>query len=342
MKTKHNIFFIFLSIVVILSIQHKVTAQNPTFMFKSNLSTDTILIGDRVELSIYASIPKGYKVQFPVFADTIVSGIETLGTPSIDTISKQNDNLELMYSLSITSFDSRYFHIPCFRLPLLNNSEIDTAFTSPLWLMVNTLPADTAQASIYDIKPPISQPITFAELAPWIGGLLLLAAIVWLLIVYFKRRKKNQPFFFPRKPTEPPHVIALRELERIRDRKMWETDNHKLFHSVLTDVLRTYIEGRFSLPAMEQTTFEIIENFKKHDIIEKKLLEEMENIIAFADLVKFAKMLPTVDENMSSLDFGFKFVNETKQVEDSINPEDSEKESISSADENKTINTKEQ
>ncbi len=342
MKTKQNLYFIIFLIVAILPIQHKVMAQNPTFMFKSNLSSDTILIGDRVELSIYASIPSNYKVEFPIFADTITTGIETLGTSSIDTISISDNNLELMYKLLVTSFDSGYFRIPSFKLPLSNNNSADTAYTSPLWLTVNTLPADTAQANIYDIKPPISQPITFAELAPWIGGFLLLAAIVWLLIVYLKRRKKNEPLFFPRKPIEPPHVIALRELEKIRDGKMWETSNHKLFHSVLTDIVRNYIEGRFSLPAMEQTTFEIINSFKKHGIIENKLLNELEDTLSFADLVKFAKMIPTADENKSNLDFGFKFVNETKQVEENNKPEESKKEEVSNVFENKTINIKEQ
>lgn len=342
MKTKHNLYFIIFSIVAVLFIQHKVKAQNPTFMFKSNLSSDTILIGDRVELSIYASIPTNYKVEFPVFADTVITGIETLGTPIIDTISKKDSNLELIYKLLVTSFDSGYFRIPGFKLPISNNSSADTAYTSPLWLTVNTLPADTAQASIYDIKPPISQPITFAEVAPWIGGFLLLAAIVWLLIVYLKRRKKNEPLFFPRKPAELPHVIALRELEKIRVGKMWETNNHKLFHSVLTDIIRNYIEGRFDLPAMEQTTFEIIENFKKHDIAEKKLLDELEETLSFADLVKFAKMIPTTNENKSSLDFGFKFVNETKQVDENKKPDESEKEDISIDAENRTTNTIEQ
>ncbi len=341
MKPKQLYYCIVFLLISILPIQHKLQAQSPKFMFKSNLSHDTILIGDRVELSVYASIPSEYSVQFPIFADTLTANIEVVGTHTIDTISKSDNLQELIYKLTLTSFDSGYFQIPGFILPLVNGSTIDTVTTSPVWLTVNTLPADTTQASIYDIKPPISQPVTFWEVAPWIGGTLVLAGLVWLLVTFLRRRKKNEPLFFPRKPVEPPHIVALRELEKVREAKMWETDNHKLYHSNLTDIIRSYIEGRFMLPAMEQTTFEIVGSFKVNDLVEGKLLDELENILSLADLVKFAKMSPTLDENKSSLDFAFKFVNQTKQVEEASQFNQSDNENISD-DDSKTINTKEQ
>lgn len=291
-------------------------AQQPSFAFKAQLNPDTILIGYRVELTIFASVPSGFDVQFPFFADSLIQGVEVLGKPRIDTLKTKGNTRELLYQLAITSFDSGSYRIPGFRLPFSDGNKNDTVTTTPLWLTVNTLPVDTAKQTIYDIKPPISQSYTFAELAPWIGGGLLLAGIIALVVLYFVRRKKNQPLFFPRKVQEPPHEIALRELERISQEKLWETENSKHYNSVLTDILRNYIEGRFQIPAMEQTTFEIISSFKREEIIDQKLLSDLEQTLTQADLAKFAKYKTTVNENKDSLDFGFRLVNQTMVVED--------------------------
>jgi hypothetical protein len=289
-----------------------VFAQQPTYSFQSKLSTDSILIGDQVELTITANVPKEYDVQFPFFADTIVTGIEVFGRPKIDTLIKRTGDKEFTYRINITSFDEGYYRIPNFKLPFSNGQTIDTAITSPIWLTVNTLPPDSTVATIFDINMPYSQPITFAEVAPWVGGGLLLAALIALIIIYFIKRKKGEPIFFPSKPAEPPHIIALRELQKIKDQKLWNTTNHKHYHSLLTDVIRFYIEGRYGVPAMEQTTFETIGNLRTKELLTAQLIEKLHDTLSLADLVKFARFKPEISENEASLNFGFRFVNETK------------------------------
>jgi hypothetical protein len=177
--------------------------------------------------------------------------------------------------------------------------------------MVNTLPPDSTLAPIYDIKLPMEEPITFAEVLPWVGGSLLFLGVIALIVLYFIKRKKNEPLFFLRKPVDPPHIVALRELELIKEKKMWNTDNHKHYQTVLSDIIRDYIEGRFKVPAMEQTTDETIRSLKNNDI-SSKLLEGLQETLSLADLVKFARFKPEISENEAGLDFGFRFVNDTK------------------------------
>ncbi len=287
-------------------------AQQPAFSFQSKLSADTILIGDQVELSIIANVPKGFDIQFPFFADTLVKGVEVLGTPKIDTLKTRSGDQQFLYKLRLTSFDEDSYRIPRIRLPFSDGQTIDTALTSPLWLTVLSLPPDSTVTSIFDIKPPISEPITFAEIAPWLGGGLLLAAIIFGIILLLSRRKKNQPLFFPRKPVDPPHVVALRELNKIKEQKLWVTDNHKHYYTLLTDVIRSYIEGRFDVPAMEQTTMETIGSLRAKKLTDEELIRKLDEVLSLSDLVKFARFTTNVSENERSLDFGFRFVNETK------------------------------
>jgi len=330
-------FFVF-TLLVGLSCWSLATNQQPTYSFQSTLSADSILIGDQVELTIKASLPKGYQVQFPFFADTIVTGIEVLGRPIIDTLNKRSGESEFTYRLKITSFEEGYYRIPQFKLPFTDGETVDTAQTSPIWFLVNTLPPDSTVATIFDIKLPYAEPLTFAEVAPWVGGGLLLAGLIALIVIYLIKRKKGETLFFPAKPADPPHVVALRELEKIKDQKLWNTDKHKHYHTVLTDVIRNYIEGRYSVPAMEQTTDETVRSLKRDGLLDPKLLEGLQETLSLADLVKFAKFTPDIRENEAGLEYGFRLVNETKiEVVDEESSQDASSEQIEENDKPKAL-----
>jgi hypothetical protein len=246
---------------------------------------------------------------FPLLHDTLSKGIEVIGRSVVDSVKLKNNFKELTLKTVISSYDSGFHTVPSF--PLIINT--DTIFTDSLLIAVYTLPKDTAVKEIYDIKAPISEPITFAEIAPWAGGGIILAAIIFLLVLYLRSRKQNKPFTLLQKSAEPPHIIALRELEKIRNDKLWASDNHKLYYTRLTDIIRQYIEGRFLVAAMEQTTHEIIHDLKNTEFQFGKLLNQLNDLLTQSDLVKFAKYTPLISENEHNLSFAFLFVEKTKQ-----------------------------
>jgi hypothetical protein len=168
-----------------------------------------------------------------------------------------------------------------------------------------------------DIKMPYGAPVTLKEVTPYILGVLLLGAIIFLILYSIKRKKKNKPLFsLPVKPKEPPHIIALRELDRIKNEKIWQKDKTKQYYSEVTDVLRNYIEERFEIPAMEQTTDETLSSFRyRRDLINEKSMQNLSQILSLADLVKFAKYKPLPDDDNLTLVNSFFFVNETKKEE---------------------------
>jgi hypothetical protein len=55
----------------------------------------------------------------------------------------------------------------------------------------------------------------------------------------------------------PPHVWALKELDKLNQKKLWQSGEVKSYYSELTDIARTYIELRYKIPAMEKTTDEL-------------------------------------------------------------------------------------
>jgi hypothetical protein len=128
----------------------------------------------------------------------------------------------------------------------------------------------------------------------------------------------------PKKPKEPAHIVALRELDRIKNEKIWQLGKSKQYYSEITETLRKYIEDRFEIPALEQTSDETIESFRKQKgLLKDKTFKNLSQILMLADLVKFAKYQTSPDDDNMTLVDAYFFINDTKPEEKK--PEASEK-----------------
>lgn len=292
----------------------------------AKLDTNILLIGDQVRFTLEVQHPININVRFPVLPDTI-SKLEILSRSKIDSVkSAQPPALIEKQTFILTGFDSGYFVIPPVQFTYSQNNDTSPLFaeTEPILVTVNTLSVDTMQ-SIKDIKAPLDVPFSLKEAIPYILGGLVVAVLIAALIYYFKNRKKPVPLS-KKIPTRPAHEIAIEELEKLESEKLWQQGHVKTYHSRLSDIVRTYIEHRFGINAMEQTTDEIMDNFLA-DMIAAELKSKLKNTLELADLAKFAKVQPLPDENQRSLDFAFFFVRET-QFENMIAETKSEDENI--------------
>lgn len=285
---------------------------------EARIDTNVMLIGDQTRVWLEAQFPDSLMLSFPAFSDTVIKNLEILDISSIDT-TRVDHGLKLSQSYLVTSFDSGFYIIPPmdFVIGFPKAGRIDTLHTVPLYFQVWTLPLDTVnRESIADIKSPIDAPLTFQEVLPFAGaglGLLLLAFIAYLLFMRFVRKKPV--LVRSEKPKEPAHLIALRSLDLLSNEKLWQKGLIKAYYSQLTDVLRTYIEDRYEIPAMESTTDQIIESFRKNTVLEKELKDGLFDLLVRADFVKFAKATTLPNENEQSLRFAYDFVDKTKLAE---------------------------
>ncbi len=301
---------------------------------KASADTSQILIGDHVNIILEINQPNSSHFQFPVFTDTIVDKLEVLSVSPIDTL-KIEDRLKLRQHIVVTSFDTGFYVIPSFVFH--DRLSKDSLKSNALPLEVFTMEIDTTKG-ITDIKLPFDVRLGFWEIAPYIFvGLFLLAIAIFLW--YYYKKKKNIVLDAPVrvKPAEPAHVWALRELDKLSSEKLWQKDKIKLFHSRLTDIIRTYIEFRFDIPAMENTTAETIEACIPRKEIPEEICSNLQAMLELADLVKFAKWNPLPDENESSQQIAYDFVLRTKLVS-VLRKEDAE----SSSDQKTEVDRKEE
>ena len=281
---------------------------------RSALERDTILIGDQILYRIDVAQPLNINVSFPSFTDTITGHIEIISTIERDTTIIQDNYIQVRQDYLITSFDSGYYEIPSQKLNILEEGNKIDIFTDPAYLRVLTMPLDTTQA-IFDIKLPYGEPITLAEVLPYILAFLLLAAGIFFLIRLIRNLRNKRKGIVKKKPSEPAHILALRELDKLKADKLWQNNKVKDYYTRLTDILRSYLEGRFDVHAMEHTSEEILEELKQSGFNDNRLFKKLKDTLLLSDLVKFAKLKPLPQDNETCILDAYIFINETKPVE---------------------------
>lgn len=278
---------------------------------KAKADTNQIRIGEQFRLNLSATITSGNRVTFPFLADTF-NHFEIVNKSPIDTVlSKDKKELTLQQQLTLTSFDSGFFVIPPMAFVISESKEkTDTFLTEALLITVNTVPVDTTK-EIRAIKSIIDIPFPWTE---YILYLILSLAIIALIVYLYKRfKKKGISIIIPKIPERPAHEIALDGLRKIEEEKLWQMGFTKKYYSEVTDILRQYIERRFSINAMEQTTDETL-NYFSNGFVQEEDKEKLSFILKLADMVKFAKALSLPSENESTMQFAYLFINNTRQA----------------------------
>jgi hypothetical protein len=332
MKIKNKIFTFLLVLSGISFFNPQLWAQGVNIT--TSLDSTSIEIGDQIKFKIDIEQPANAVVKLPDFKDnTIDSAILIIGAKPADTL-RQNDILKIKYEFLVTCFDSGDYEIPVLDVPYTIGSLADTFHTIPVMLKVMNIPVDTV-TQVIDIKPPLKTPINFAEAWPYTAILVLLAGIIIGIWFLFNRKKKSG-ILSVGKRMEPPHIIALRELDNLRAQKLWQNNKVKNYYVELTEIIRKYIEYRFKVAALEMTSDEITEEFKHLLSVDQESKELLNKLFVLADLVKFAKAEPLPNENEISLLNAYQFVNNTK-ITDSVSlPENQD--TVSDTDPNQVQN----
>lgn len=306
---KQVLKIVLLALALFSAIRFDGYAQSTTI--PSKLSKDTILIGDQIVWSMPLELKEGEEFYFEHPDEPLAQGVETIERLKVDTLSLKRGRMSIEGRIVLTSFDSgSYFLPPVLALVSKESGVVDTLFFDGPTLEVTTVPIDTATFEPFDIKGQIKYPLTLKEVLPWIGIALLVAAIIYVVCRFIKNRRENRSFFGKPIVKDPPHIVALRELEKVRGQKLWQNNKQKQYYTALTDTLRQYISGRYDISAMEMPSKEMFAELDDKDI-EPRLYEKVKELFTLADFVKFAKFTASTQENEDALPTAVRFVNET-------------------------------
>lgn len=230
------------------------------------------------------------KVDFSPWAPTLTS--ENILSES--AWSRNGRRWQRQYTLLL--FDSARLELPPLQIILRNGEKLPT---NPLELSVTPTPGGSEVSDADTIRDIQREPVHWTDYWPWAAGGL---ALIFLLV--FFRRKKPQPLpqviVPPPPPQVPPHEIALKQLAALEHQKPWKNGRTDAFYADLSMILRTYLEQRFQIPALESTTREIMPLLKNTNF-PASLTKALQEILYQSDMAKFAAQAPEEQQHEKNL-----------------------------------------
>ena len=308
--------FVLLLIVLALVSACGPKIEKPKLWFPGELTLSTsthggtIRVGDPYEFTIEAIYPTNHSVVLPeVGREKEVVVLDR--SWSEEPFTNGHTRVEVTYSL--TSFRVGR-HVICTDPALYHHDGITETNRFPdTKLPVISSLGEGASSEIADIKPLHKLP---GRIPAWLWIALGTALAAFLTGLFTTRLWKHRAVIRPAVPPVPAHIIALRALKALKSRNLLEQDECKPFYTELSFILRSYLEGRFSLNAPDETTEEIVESLSRSPELSGIQRNILQDFMRQADMVKFAKGHPDRITMESAFDTTKQFVEETKHSEE--------------------------
>lgn len=309
----------------LLSMPMLLLAQSHEPEVTSYVEPDTVQIGDLFTYTIEVKRDMAQVSEFPIYNTTQQSekgaNVELVEAFEVDTLSREGRRLHLRKRYLMQVFDEGIINMGRGSVLYADKNVLDTLYGGDsVYLTILPIEIDSVAAAngLRDIKPQKDMPFKFGEISGYVTWsvaiIALLALAVFIVIKVLAHYGRNLGDLFKPAPPLPPHVVAIRALEALHHRKLWQNEKYKLYYSELTDILRTYIAGRYGIGAMEMTSDEILEAMRtlSEQELPRKASMDLTRILREADLVKFAKAEPSAEENEAAYTMAYYFVEETK------------------------------
>ena len=252
---------------------------------KTTVDRTTILVGEPINVKIEATVPANNTVKW--FNIDSIPHFEIISKGSVDS-TKDASFKTFHQQLIITSYDSGYWSIPSFSLPL-GKQKIRTD-TIPI--NVTFSPADPNQP-YHDIKEiiPVEKPQNY--LLYWILGAI---TVLFAIAAYFYLRKKK-PVAKPEEKISKltPYEEAMQALKDLSKHSPVDQPAIKNHFIQLNDILRVYLKRRFNYSTLEKTNEELILQLRNSKLKGEEFTR-LAQALRMNDFIKFAKYLPTEEE----------------------------------------------
>jgi hypothetical protein len=277
--------------------------------------TPRIRLGEQFDLHLRLFLAPGAStrsVQFPVFGDSLDNGgalvVKKNAIDTLRTTAGSEAPTLLQQKFTITSFDSGFHKVG----PFTALVDGETLTSNPIQFELLTFEVDTTLA-IKDVKDIAAVEYTLID---WLRDnrwvLLVLAGLCLTAFAAMRLFKKKKTYAIAiATPKLAGDVQALLALDELYSQKRWLAVSRKVYFSELTDVIRHYIEFRFEILAMEQTSAELLASLAYTDLAESQRAA-LRQLLEKADLVKFAKGQTEESECINALEMGRRFVESTR------------------------------
>lgn len=269
-----------------------------------SLSPQKMMIGDHAELLLKAN--QSDKIIFPEINDSSIGKFRVVESFKPDTLfSGQTAMISKRYL--ITCFEDSAVVFPS----LTYYQGLDQSYTTTAIPIQITSPNVDSIQDVKPIKNIILVPLSKSELASYLFMSFILLGLVLLLYLLYIKFIRKEKLFDKEKGQDPPHVVALSALKETENQKLWQSGKSKEYYDRISEVMRTYMEKRFGVKALEQTTTQIIQNMENVGLPDQ-IIDNLAELLQLADLAKFAKQQPDQESNESILRYAYEIIQYTQ------------------------------
>ncbi len=131
--------------------------------------------------------------------------------------------------------------------------------------------------------------------------------LVIILLIYLLRKKK--PVVEADAPVIDPYQEAMEQLDRLRRDKL----DQKQYYSRLVDIFRMYVFRKKDIHSLQKTTDDLVIQLRGIQI-SKEQFEKLSQALRLSDFVKFAKYVPSAEDNTIVFEAIKKAIIEIEQV----------------------------
>ncbi|MBD3224469.1 MAG: hypothetical protein GF313_07055 [Caldithrix sp.] len=306
-----------LVLVLLLLVSNNSRAQDSKHTLievESRVDTSVITIGDRVTYSIIINYREGLRTERP--GEGVNLGMFQIKDYKVHDPKKQNGRIIEHFDYHISVYDTGHYTIPAFPIayfPSDSSNDYRIIEADPIDITVKSILSGDGARELKDIKPPKSIPFNYAFWISMAVIVLLLGIIGYIGYRMWKKRKEKGYLFTPPKPPRPAHEVALEQLQVLFNSQLISQKKYKIFFTELSNIMRSYLEKRFFIPALEETTTGILRNIHKH-INDEDDIQQLRDVLFLADMVKFAKHIPDEASISKARQAAVRFVEDTKLV----------------------------
>ena len=261
----------------------------------TSVSKNEIKIGEQIQLTLKTKVNDKDLVVFPDLDS--IGKLEVVHSFPPEKKKKANQ-VEWIKKYNLTQFDAGIYKIPSLEV-VINKKKINS---ESIEISVVDVAVDTTKQKMHDIKEDEivnfkkedkNQELSDKDIILGLLFALVLSAIFYFFLKLKQRNKKKSEQYIS------PYNKAFLRFSEVNN-----CSNSKEYYSNLTQIIKSYFEKTLEFSALESTTEQFI--FKlKNAVAEKKFeisettISQIEKLFTKADLVKFAKISVSSEEQDS-------------------------------------------
>jgi hypothetical protein len=318
---------IFATLVLLFLHLSAAIIDKPMIEVNSYVDSSLITIGDLITYTITIDYADSLAIEKP--GEGVHLGQFEIKNYTIHEPVQKDNRIFQKYEYVISVYDTGRFVIPPFPIayfPKDSVSRYQLMEASAIPIYVKSVIADE-ERELRDIKKPLEIPFNYLFVVSLAVIAVLVLVIGYLAYKFYKKRKQRGHLLKTAEPLKPAHEIALADIEYLLAERLLEKGEIKVFYSRLSEIIRRYIENRFYVLALEETSAEILAEVKEQDL-SKEPYDLLQDFLELSDFVKFAKYIPSESESVRYIEMAKQFITDTMIILNQIEVNNDESHTI--------------